>query len=367
MRAVNEHLNGGIYCSFFNRCNTLFMNRTYLLLILGLALFSCGNRTGFKERKVIEVQLKVIKHFEYKEGKIIRMTADDNGIYILSSPDNVIRVFDYNGKLRRTIGKNGEAPSDNGLILSYGYDSTSYWVHDVSKEALKKYDIKKDTMMLFRRYQTRNNVLFLCNNQCILPQFKSETGILYLELYDALKDSIIKSIDICSLVGRTKKLPPRGELTFEGQFCKNEQGQAVFYCISNSSFFFIDRDFKVSHHSDVRNFPISEPVVKEYSPIRLIPQNIGILSGTMDNEYIYFLAPKYHERKSKYLKSYMIDVYDINTKKYLISFDLPNPKEKYVLNISKSNKGFVVSYRGGDVVVYNNDFIKEIQKTINRK
>jgi len=332
------------------------MNKTNFLLILGLVLFSCGNHSTYKNRVVSDVQLKEMNHFEYDDGNIVRMTADDSGIYISSSPDNTIRAFDYSGKLCKTLGKKGEAPWENGTIWSYGKDSVCYWLHDYNKMALKKYDVNVDAMLLYRRFMTKHNVMFLKNNQFLIPHFKSETGICYVSLYDALKDSILKSADICKLSGKFKKLPPFGDFTFQGDFCKNSIGQAVFYCMYNSSFFFIDKNFNVTYHTDIRNLAIGEPTMSENS-IRLDPDNIGILSGTMDNRYIYFLAPKYQVKKFKDLKNYLIDVYDISTKKYIKSFTLPSCKGDYAISIAKTNKGFVVSYNNGYVFVYDKSFI----------
>lgn len=338
------------------------MKIKYILIISAITFFSCGDRTTFKNRTISDVKLKEINCFEYEDGQIIRMTADDNCIYLSSSPDNTIKVLNYNGKLCKSIGQKGEAPWENGTIWSYGKDSSCYWMHDFPKMALKKYDAKMDTLLLFRRFQTKHNVLFLRNNQFVVPNVKSETGVFYLSLYDALKDTIIKSVNICSLSGKFKKLIPFGDFTFQGDFCKNDSGQAVFYCMYNSSFYFIDKDFKISNHFDIRNLPIGVPSLSEQGMIRLNPENIGIISGTMDNKYIYLLAPKYHEIKRNRLKFYMIDVYDINTKKYLKSFEMPNPKEDRIKAISKTNKGFVVAYSGGTVTVYNNNFIKDIEK-----
>jgi len=340
-------------------------HKLILLLLLFVIFYSCDSKNTYSERKITEIQFEEVSKFEYEDGKVIRMTADNNYIYLSSYPDNTIQVFEYNGKHIKTIGKSGEAPWENGSIWSFGQDSTSYWLHDYPKMAFKKYDKNTDTLLHFQRYITKHNVLYAENDRFIVPSFDDKIGIFYISLYDALNDSVLKKTDICNLSGKFKKLPPYGDFTFQGDFCKNSKGQSVYFCMYNSSFYFIDKHFnKVTYHNDVRNLPISNPIISN-DMIKLNPENAGIIAGTMDDKYIYFLAPKYKASKiNKALKDFLIDVYDINTKKYLISFELPHVTAK-INRIAKTDRGFIISDYQGYVYVYNNSFVQIIDKIAN--
>lgn len=340
----------------------LILKTTYLLLLIIVALYSCDNQSTYSSRNVIATQFIENVQFEYEDGKIIRMTADNHFIYLSSYPDNTVKVFDYNGKLVKTIGQSGEAPWENGSIWSYGQDSTCYWIHDYPKMALKKYDIATDTLLHFQRFITKHNVLYTENNHFVVPYFDDKIGIFYLSLYDALNDTVVNKVNICSLTKRFDTLPSSGDFTFQGNFSRNDDGQSVFFCLYNSSFFFIEKEFKeITHHKDIRNLEISEPIISN-DWIHLNPDNAGILAGTMDDKYIYFLAPKYRGSKlDKQLKDFLVDVYDINTKEYLLSFELPNSISKISL-IAKTNKGLVVGNYHGNFIVYDNSFVKEIDK-----
>jgi hypothetical protein len=336
------------------------MKKIILLIFVAFAIISCRDKISFNKRIVSEMKLHAINHFEYEDGNLIRMTADNNNIYLSSSPDNSIKVFNYTGKLCKTIGKEGPAPWENGTIWSFGKEGSCYWLHDYPKMALKKYDTATDTMLYYRRFITKHNVLFLKNDQFLVPYFKSESGIFYISLYDALKDSIIKEVDICKITGRFQKLPPYGDFTFQGNFCKNNNGQAIFYCMYNSTFFFIENNLKkVTAHTDIRNLPISEPITSGQRTY-LDPNNVGIISGSMDKKYIYLLAPKYHETRRNRIKEFMIDVYDISTKNYLKSFEVLDTEGRLPIEIVKTDKGLVIGYYGGTIVIYDNDFVKGI-------
>ncbi len=337
------------------------------MLLFSFFLFSCSNGDVYKDRIISEVKLNEVSRFEYEDGRAIRMTADDSLIYISSSPDNTVRVFNYQGELCKTIGQKGEAPWENGSIWSFGKDASSYWLHDYPKMALKKYDATTDSLLKFRKFITKHNVIFLQDNQFVVPHVDDEKGIFYISLYDAMKDSILKSVDICKLSARFEKLPPYGDFTFQGNLCKNSVGQSVFYCLYNSSFFFIDKNFsKVTHHYDIRNLPISEPIITN-DWIKLNPDNAGILAGAMDEKYIYFVAPKYKGSKlNKKLKGILIDVYDLNTKKYITSFESPKTAHK-IGTIAKTNKGLVLGDYHGNIYVYDNSFMTEIEKIAKQK
>ncbi|GBU08818.1 hypothetical protein AwDysgo_21490 [Bacteroidales bacterium] len=336
------------------------MKLNIIILILMCCIYSCGNESTFQNRFVSDIPLEVHSFFEYEDGNIIRMWADDDLIYISSDPDNAVKLFDYSGNLSATFGKNGEAPWENGTVWGFGKDSDAYWVHDYPKMALKKYALENDSMLFFRRFETKHNVLYVGDNRFLIPRFDVEDGVFYISLYDAIDDTFIKEIDICKLTNIFDKLPPFGDYTFQGDFCKNDEGQAIFFCMFNSSFFFMDTELdKIKHYTDIRALPISKPIVSNQQ-IRLDPMNCGILTGTLDEEYVYFISPKYKETMWYNVKDFLLDIYDINSKEYIKSFDIPLWQGKYPpLKISKTSHGLVVAYYGGIIVVYN-DFSMHI-------
>ncbi len=331
-----------------------------LITTVILLLLSCNGTEESGNRNISEYKLNEICRFEYEDGYIIRTTVDDTLIYITSALTNSIEIYDYTGKHFKTIGKKGEAPWENGTIWSFYLDSNSYWLHDYPKMALKKYDSKTDTLQVFRRFITKHNVLYVHNNQFLVPNFDSGSGIFYLSFYDAIADSITRNVDINKLTRRFEKIPPYGDFTFQGNFCKNKFNDAVFYCTYNSAFFYYkDKTGEVTFHNDIRNLPIGEPT-NINDVIHLSPMNVGIVSAAMDEKYIYMLTPRYLEENLK-IKSYLIDVYKIDDKKYIKSFILPEIKHDYALCISVSTKGLIITGAYGNLIVYSLDFLNELQ------
>ena len=329
----------------------------YIFLIFLIFLTSCDEQPVFN-RNISNNTLEKVKAFEYEDGRIIRSWTDEEFIYLSSSPDNSVKVFNYNGEQIRSIGEAGEAPWTNGTIWYFTKLIDTYWIHDYPKMALKKYDLNADTLQCFQRIITKHNVIHKSEDVFVVPTADNKDGIFYLSLYDAIKDSVILNLDINKLTGRFEKLPPFGDYTFQGEFCKNKEGEILYYCSYNSSFFFIDKKNEITHHVDIRNLPISEPVVRNNS-ILLKPLNIGIVSATMDNSYIYLLTPTKAESNWRIL-DYCLDVYDIETKKYIKSYKIPVNKEDYPVSVSISDKYFSVVYTGGQIFVYNKKFLNDL-------
>ena len=332
------------------------MKYSHLFLFLAAcAIISCKQQSSFQNRVIDNIQLQVINEFEYEEGNVIRMWADDSLIYISSDPNHVMDILDHKGTRLRTVGQGGEAPWENGTIWSYDRDSDYYWLHDYPKMALKKYSIQTDSMLLFRRCETKHNVVHLKDDLYLVPQMDAKEGVFYMSLYDAKEDRDLKKVDLCKLTGRFDKLPAYGDYTFQGDFCKNENGSAVFYCMYNSAFFLISGELDtITFHYDVRNIPIAEPIVTEERVV-LDPMKCGILSATMDDKYLYFLTPEFNESAWYKVRSFVIDIYEINSCKYVKSIPIPLFQKKYVpFKIAKTNKNFIIEYYGGYFSVYEN-------------
>lgn len=324
-----------------------------LFILLITVLSSCDKKVSYEGRIIKDYKWKAIKHFSIEENCVTTAKANDSCIVLTVC--NKIKKFDYSGHLLETI-----VPDSTNYICSYDEEGSHYWVNDDNSREVKYYN-KNNKLLKRQLIDTQSRIQYFGRNRFIVPDLDEKKNIYTMTLYDAIKDTVLKEINICKLTGVLDTIPVRGgSITFTNSFCKNEKGQVLAYYRYNSSFIFIDTSFVATAYQDFRKLPVGIPSLKGHN-VLLNPINCGIDCAAMDDKFIYLVTPTYQCKQwKKSENNRMLDVYDICTKKYIGSMKLPISKGKSVFSIAKTAKGFVVfyvgNYSGIEIVIFKNDF-----------
>lgn len=338
----------------------LLSNRFFQLIFICYFLFSCSNGSNEKyydEKTNMSKVLELTKSFEHDKGIGIRLWCDKQYIYISNDPDFKIYIYNYLGKLIRTLGKKGPAPFENNALWYFNIEESgkSYWVHDRAKQLLKKFDLTKDTLITTRKISTMENVLYIGENKFIIPHSEDNKNSFSLSIYDINTSAYIQNIDLLSFPNlENLKKEKYLAYVFEGNFCKNKD-YAVYYCYSTGIFFIINlRKKSATPMWDVRNLPIPKVHIKN-GEIQLEPKLFTSTSAAMDNKYLYSLTTKdVTDIRGK--GKFQIDVYDIEANEYKGSFEIDKlngvdkPREIAV----DSNK-MVILFESGTINTYKID------------
>lgn len=309
-------------------------------------------RNQINMNEVLELQ----SSFDFDIGKPIRISCDNEFIYISSTPDCQIHVYDFSGKPIRRLGKKGKAPFENDAIWLFSKDETNknYWVHDYSKHLIKKYDLKEDTLLFTKKIiDMSDNILFINDSKLLIPHFDETKNTFLLSVYDLAKESYIKNIDLIT-ISKAEKLRKQTNIdfVFQGNFKKNK-GKAVYYCYNSGISFVINlENYSVQTLLDIRQPPIPNVYIRN-SEVQLEPKLLASFSGAVDDNYFYSLTTKDISdirRKGKM----MIDIYDLNNAKYYRSFEINNLKEDdRPFEITAFGDKMIVLFESGIINIYN--------------
>jgi hypothetical protein len=70
---------------------------------------------------------------------------------------------------------------------------------------------------------------------------------------------------------------------------------------------------------------------------------------------VYLLTPEFNESAWHRVSSFVIDIYEIKSGKYVKSIPAPFYQKKYVpFKIAKTKNNFIIEYYGGYISVYEN-------------
>ncbi len=291
----------------------------YSLVFLLFSFYCCSEPNYEDIREVVEMKevLELKQTFEDNRGYAFRLWCDQNYIYTSMDPDFLVHAYNYSGKEVKTFGKKGPAPFENGEIWSFTKDKTNniYWMHDISKQLIKKVDLETDTLIATRKIITMNNVLYIDNKKFTIPRSDDRNKSHILSVYDFETGLYIKDYDLLKL-SKSERLQGMEHLRFvyEGNWCRNKN-YAVYYCYSSAIFFVIDlRNYSIKTLWDVRRLPIPEPYVKN-NEVQLKPKLFASTSAAMDDKYLYSLTTKdVTDIRGK--GKFQIDVYDIEANEY---------------------------------------------------
>jgi hypothetical protein len=298
---------------------------TLRLLIIFLLFLSCTNYDKKDIRVLVGMKevLKFEKSFEHRAGRGIRLGCDDTSIYVSNDPDFKIYLYSYSGKLVRRLGRKGPAPFENNAIWSFSLDEGkhNYWVHDFSKQLLKKFSLVEDTLVTVRKMITMNNVLYIGKDKFIIPRADDKSGGYLLSLFDVNTVSYTKNFDLIVLSDlKEQKSKEHLGFIFEGNFCRNKN-YATYYCYSTGLFFVINlTDYTIKTIEDIRQLPIPKVYIKN-GEIQLDPKLFASTSAAMDDKYLYSLTTKdVADIRGK--GKFQIDVYEIENRRYQGSFEV---------------------------------------------
>ena len=331
-----------------------------IILFVLTFLFSCTYTEKIDDFRVIDskVDLKLLKSFNHL-GYIVRLWADKNNIYISSAPNFQIYQYDLKGNLIRKYGKSGPAPWENGTLWYFEKtsDNKYYWVHDYSKQMVKKFNLSNDTMIENHKLMTINNIILDGNDNFYIPKINFTTKNFHISKLNIKSKEFCAEININRLVGLDSKQAPLSysDYIFEGDFCKNSKGQILYYCYNAGISFLINtNNDSVSVIKDVRQLPIPKAYLKN-KEVHLAPKNMVCLSGALDEKYMYLLTTKTQPKGLNSLRNntFYIDIYNIETFKYLKSFELPKFKDEEIpFKIAKKDNNLIVAYEDSNVGIY---------------
>lgn len=337
-----------------------------LIITVLITVGACSTDSETDIRTVFDSQdvLKLKTSFEHLSGHTIRLWADSSSIYLSSAPDFRIHVYDYLGKKKRILGKKGDSPAENGSIWYFGIDDTKqkYWVHDYPKQLLKSYDLKSDLLISTKKVITINNVLYAGKNMFVVPRNDEINGSYILSVYDTKSGMYIKDFDLLKVLDNSERKSMKHlEFLFEGNFCRNN-GFGVYYCYSAGVFFLINfSDLSIKVINDVRNLPLPVTVVQNQE-VQLKPKQVGTISATMDDNYLYSLSTK-DASDTRAKGKFQIDVYNLATCSYQGSFDMKRWNgEDRPSTIATSQGKLIVQFESETIAIYNVD-IKKLNAT----
>lgn len=317
-------------------------------------IFGCSN-TADKYRNIDSKSMLIeYSAFEHDMGNMIRITADDSCIYVSNAPDFKIFVYDFNGALKKTIGNKGPAPWEFGSIWSFAKDADdkSYWVHDFSKQAIKKYSSKNDSMLLLRRLKTTNNIQYLKDSKFLVPRVMDESGDFVISVYNAEKDIFEKDFDLTAIAG-IKSSSKNIDYVLSGSFCKNESNEIIYSCTYAGVFFYFDASCdSVKMYKDFRNLPIPDSYLSN-NGIQLSPKQFVSVCSAVDDSKIYFLTLRDETHNPMKCKMFYIDIYNLSNGLYIKSIALPLYKgEAMPFYMAKTSNHLIIGYINGIISVY---------------
>jgi hypothetical protein len=225
------------------------MTRKLILLIVAVALYRqlfpgdadigiIKNSLADIDNTSGKITLQLIRTWcdKDEEGYQFKTPSDiavdsKNQVYIVDSALNCIRVFDYNGRFIRQIGRRGQGPADVLTPMRIGIDTNdTIWIFEFGNMRIQTFSETGTSISIFKTpMRLTSNLVFPSINQVALYDY-----------YSAIKgDGIIKVFDRTGTIFRqigSHMLPPQVNLPWQGgeydsaEISFNSKTQK--YCIS---------------------------------------------------------------------------------------------------------------------------------------
>ena len=325
----------------------------FIIFFITACTFSEDNVQD-KKRNYKKITLNKVSQFD-TQGYIIRMWITNNYVFLSNAATKQIYQYSHDGEMLRKLGKQGVAPWENGTIWYFAVssDQKHYYVQDYPKLLLKKYDIDTDSIVSYKKViELRTNCVLMDNDKFVIPHEDDKGKDYKLGFYDynnskfdsywSLKEHILNySFDE----------NPHLWYIFQGDFCRNSNGQVLHYCFESGVFLLISPDSKtIKVFNDFRNSPIPKSTV-ENGMIRLQPKQNVAFCAAMDNIHFYILITK--DGSTKKFANPVLDVYSNTSGKYEYSIDLPLlDDEQRPMRIEIHKNNLWVLYENMTVVCY---------------
>lgn len=333
------------------------MNKLLLMASIFLFYGCTDNENGDKRRVIDNTSVFKLKNsFQHEQGYLIRLFANDSSIFVSNAPDFKVFQYDFDGKINRTFGKKGPAPWEYGTIWHFALTENKefYWVHDYPQQSLKKYAIKKDTLVDTFKAITTNNVAYIGIDNFLVPELDSTSKNFIIKMCN--KSSQKKVIDLFKISSAKKNKREYLNFVFEGEFSNLYKNNILYTCFNSGEHYLIDiNNYSLKIIKDFRNLPVPEGY-KENSQIKLMPKQTTALSSSIDEKHIYMLSTgDFTEDVKK--SNFFIDRYSTNTGKYEKSIPIERFEgEEQPFKIVKIKNNMIIGYKNGTIAQFETNF-----------
>ncbi|WP_421977225.1 hypothetical protein [Roseivirga seohaensis] len=307
---------------------------------------------SIKEREFIDFDLQKISNFEVV-GKIIRIWRNDKYIWLSDANSSQVLEYEHTGKFKRTYGKAGGAPWENGSIWYFNKSNDEYYDYDYSKNSIRKYSILEDSLLYSYKPESQiGNTIQYKNDLFLISEFEktvSRFSLIDIKTKETVQEFLIEDL-VTNEFGEFPKT--NRNLVFEGEY-KSNGNSLVFTCSKFSCFFHLssEGELRLGRTIDGFNLPRAKNVDigNGYTMIGIEPDNLVNYASTLTENKILILSNVVKESQSK---QRIIDIYNIETLKYENSIILPNYLDQRPIDLSYSNKELAILYENYSVVNY---------------
>jgi hypothetical protein len=312
-----------------------------VLLLLGtLLLFPKKYETGNNFQRVYpNTLLHKARVIEWSSDVDLLMAWKGN-IIAHSLSSKYISLIDTAGKILSSLQFTALTPRSS--IHSIDVDSGSVYFFDLNDRIALKSDFKQGLSVSDPLQKGLRGIV------------KSTGGYVCLQLDSLNKNVSLNKMNTGSVVQQLYHLEPYDDWGFShlGLMFKNEVGSKVFYMPFYNSRI-IEYDQQLSAVSFITS--IDKSPVKDYSIAtgegRALSSKAPKINrkGCADNRCLYVLS--YAGSKDDPEDNEIIDVYDINTGKYLHSFVLPDFKKEEVNALTCTGGKLIAGYKN-NIIIY---------------
>lgn len=308
-----------------------------------------GEKSGYKwkfERNV-SYQLKIENYINSNDFKLVNIESIDSGIVGLDWKNS--RILFYDSSLNLNSFWPSISPNSQLLKNIQYYDNydSILFVYDFASQSINNFSIKKNDEKLLSttKLLTKTPVFKLC-------QFKKDT-LLYIKSSDTefkfYYSNIVskKQLDSFAL----NNTPPFPQLVLDGSFLKDYDSKyLVYYCYYTGLYMLFDTNI-ISSPLILRTIdqtPVPIAFNREISAgiykLDIKPNIKYFQSASLYKNYLYILNNINEEHE------YIIDVYDLISKKYSYSTYLPVFKKSIPISITVLGESCFILYRNGIIL-----------------
>lgn len=298
--------------------------------------------------------------FEFSEGRLFRMWSDDSLVYISHGPNFGVSAYTRDGQHVKDYGEEGQAPWQNGSIWGFFPDLSKqqYWVFDYTKQSLKLYSEKTDSLLFLKKILTQNNVFRMKDAVFMIIASDYEKNDIQLQVTDFNNDSVLHVLSMKEMLVTPERKSDKGLFyTLNGNFASSiENDKILYYSHYTGRALLIDTNtYNWAKIEDFRKlpFPVS---TNENGKVVVKPHKYVFVSAAMDEKYLYFLSPG--DLDKKFINNtFYIDQYTLDGE-YQGSYAVPKgPMDDIPIIIEKNGSLFTVAYTNGFIATYKYDAI----------
>ena len=350
------------------------MFRIYYCLFLCFILLGCEFKTTDNQQSIIKDIAKKIEHRNFKndvimeqdryvyENKAFLIQAINNQLFIIDNQLNQVTQLDHQlGQVGKYLSS-GEGPKEHlGVKRFFNMDEKTYLTFDHSQQLIRKFN-ETDSLLMFFKIKDGdwvNDMVHLKENLFLTT--RAGDDYFKFVVFDGKKEEFIKEYSLESLLSpyfnqkEIDALPLDKNLIFEGYFASGSGGYIVYSCNKVGLFFAFDQNGipKITGRT-IDQLPLPKltknEISKGYWVYGLEPDLRGNYSRAINQDYVFILS---NFLLTSYKNKRPIDVYDLETGNYILSFFLPNLEDGQMPDeISIYKNDLYVLYENGTIVKY---------------